>query len=51
MAKDNPYDYTTPDGRFPILVPLPLWNAAKNAGFDMRWLAVAQRIPTKSKPA
>jgi hypothetical protein len=43
--KTDPYDFTTPSGAFPTLIPPSEFKARLVRGDDMRWYASTKLIP------
>lgn len=43
--KTDPYDWTTPSGRMPTVLPLGVFEAGTKEGFDMRWYVVSRPLP------
>ena len=43
--KTDMYDWTTPSGAVPTIVPASMWKAAEAAGMDMRWYVATRPIP------
>jgi hypothetical protein len=44
--KTDMYDFTTPSGRMPLVMPPSQFRRFEAEGVDMRWFACPKRIPS-----